>query len=202
VDRKPRPVTITAQIFPPKPSLTTDVLAGYRYNALASSWLRCGRNRSRSLPPSDECDRAHGLAALSPYQQGGFEATPAGTPRGWGVPEISPCNEPRFVELACWKPSPRWAAHHPRDAPGLGSPKKKRGGGGGPSADGIVARDQPRTVQRSLHDVCLQPHRNAMEGTLMLRPVRSRSGVPSQCFWCSGTAAAMASQGHLDGGVR
>jgi transposase len=131
-----------------------------------------------------ECDRATVWRVCRRYEQGGLRELLLDEPRVGRPQEISPPQRAQIVQLACLVPIARglhithWtSADLARQA----------------VTDGIVGAISPRTVQRNLHDVDLQPHRTRYWRTTRLDDrFKERA---EKVLWCYGNAERLARQG-------
>jgi transposase len=183
--RKPRPVTITDADLP-----ILQAVAHHRRLA----WFQVQRARIvlavaagepiQVVAAQMECDRATVWRVCRRYQRGGLKQLLRDDPRVGRPQEISPLQRAQIVELACLEPVAEglhithWT---PQDLARQAV------------ADGIVDAISPRTVQRILHDVGLQPHRTRYWKTARLdSQFKERA---EQVLWCYGNAERLARQG-------
>jgi hypothetical protein len=151
---------------------------------LASSWLSLRASRFRPSPRvwNATGPPSGGSAAAT---SGAVGNTSCWTTPAWGVPRrFPPLQRAQIVALACLEPVAEglhithWT---PQDLARQAV------------ADGIVDAISPRTVQRILHEVDLQPHRTRYWKTARLdSQFKERA---EQVLWCYGNAERLARRG-------
>ena len=183
--RKPRPLTV--------PDADTPVLqAVARSRRLA--WFQvqharivlavAGGEPIQAVASRLECDRATVWRVCRRYEHGGLKELLLDDPRLGRPQEISP--PPAGADRRTGLPGTdrRGTAHYPLDHADLARQAV---------ADGIVEAISPRTVQRILHDVDLQPHRTRYWRTARL-DARFKERA-EKVLWCYGNAEKLARQG-------
>src|SRR5262249_18343167 len=165
-------------------SLTADAWPSSRSNTPASFWPSPpARPSGRSLPGwSVTGPRSGGSAAATSRAAGGNSCR---TIPVVGVPRrVPPLQRPHIVALACLEPIAE-GLHTTHWTP-LDLARQA-------VADGIIDAVSPRTVQRILHDVDLQPHRTRYWRTARLdSQFKERA---EQVLWCYANAQRLARQG-------
>lgn len=131
-----------------------------------------------------ECDRATVWRVCRRYEHGGWQELLLDDSRLGRPQEISPLQRAQIVQLACLEPIAE-GLHITHWTPWDLARQA--------IADGIVPHISPRTVQRILHDVDLQPHRTRYWRTARLdRQFKERA---EKVLWCYGHAERLARQG-------